>query len=1107
MSDQDLLEQEENTGQHDDLGVHPERREAETAELNKLYDDSPDDNNEFNFHGEGGGRKTPIKARLQSAFAGKKGRRRLIAGSILGGGSIMFLFLLIFFISTLTIPNFMEHVTAYQFARTTRQFANSAGEIEGEKIMLDTASDTAYSGFIDRYSGGRVSAIRDKVNSYRPEKVVDNLETKGRLTYVYEDGATVAGFTRQRLTAILLDGQEISASNPTLVGRLLHPIKTFTDKIDYRSDLKDGLEVSLNGRNTLVRSSVAKAIRGRVDAKLVRWVRNGKPDDPKNPDNYEKDAKTAEQLNAEESYAVATDDGKAPRLAAGDTVTKAVEEGQTALLDAEEICLKDPACYEDQAATGKPFSQKALTALDTALQSDTLDKLASTFSTAGAVAIPLCLIYDGSVNNSKNTIDAQNDSNIRTFNSVAAVNGHQQSGQNISAPALNALIHQLNGKDGIGASVPELRANNRPVDTTEFASAQASSSQSFTLLDAIPGIPQVAINFMNNFADKFCPTLTNTYVILGLGAGEILIVAGTGGSVSLTDAGLKEFVTVALKDFFDEFSAKTFVTDLVKTGAKIGAATELAKLIVASRAGSVHNGLARGKPITSDIDAGGNAMASYEEQQMLAGAPMNNADTAFSMLEDHQYLAHQQSRLPITQRYFALSNPDSLLTKVGTVAASYLNFTALSKTLGGLGHILDPLSSFAAIFSHWGTGTAVADSVVDKANYGQVQFGWTPNEEAKIASDASYQHPLENQRILDGSGKEDEIANKYKDCFEKTIGQLLSDKEIQRDTNGNVIDSGLCSPKNLSYNNPDYGDLVFRWRIAIRHQKTLDHLLDIQNVQSSQSAANTSTGPASTTQSGSPTASPACTEPTAFPSTAQAGGMTYVNWSFGSSDINNLQHEIDILNDPGTSSHEFLQLYDAKIDNTGQYYGLQTTGTAIFSRFGTTDKSNVVTGPGSTVTAGTNEGPFVSLRHDFGSLPAGHYSTRMVRAKFDGAGDWFDYFVTFPGKSESYIGSIRFPRANPGTPASFQNGGSSWTEFWDNNDIGGPLQAVPTWHVVVTVKAGGATPVSATSRYSVMPNSDVFADSADAVHQVIGGSTARCHPAGSLWNVSTGVKP
>lgn len=227
----------------------------------------------------------------------------------------------------------------------------------------------------------------------------------------------------------------------------------------------------------------------------------------------------------------------------------------------------------------------------------------------------------------------------------------------------------------------------------------------------------------------------------------------------------------------------------------------------------------------------------------------------------------------------------------------------------------------------------------------------------------------------------------------------------------------------------------------------------------------------------------------------QWGGMTYVNYHFNAPDIHEVQHEIDVLENPsGTNSHFYIQMYDADIGASGQYYGLQTTGTVIWSRWNTNDTSNIRTSSGATILNGVETGAnFISLRKNFGSLPIGHYKTRITRAEFDGIGDWFGYYVTFPGQQEQHIGDIRFPRRLTGVPASFNDGGGQWNEFWDNN--GSSLVPVPLLRLNIKAMANGSVAaMHAEGSYQKMPNSDMYAITPGGyVHHDIGATTPRCH--------------
>lgn len=282
-------------------------------------------------------------------------------------------------------------------------------------------------------------------------------------------------------------------------------------------------------------------------------------------------------------------------------------------------------------------------------------------------------------------------------------------------------------------------------------------------------------------------------------------------------------------------------------------------------------------------------------------------------------------------------------------------------------------------------------------------------------------------------------------------------------------------------------------------QITQPALVSNQEPQPAQTKTDSIPNPATKEQS-APIATQ-CVPPFAFPP-APNGGMTYVNWHFNIPDIHTLAFQIKIDNDPGTRSDLFLQLYDGNVDGSGQYFGLQTTGMVLFSRFGTASPADASVPNGSTLALDGNpnngEGStYISVRRNFGSLSAGTYSVRMTRDAYDGTGDWFKYYVTFPNGGEHYVGAIRFPRTDAGVPASFHDGGGTWTEFWDNN--GPVLRPVPLWHVRTAVTANGnVVPVNVISSYSAMPNSDVYAEAGGLVNHILGGCTRRTHPAGSL---------
>lgn len=234
------------------------------------------------------------------------------------------------------------------------------------------------------------------------------------------------------------------------------------------------------------------------------------------------------------------------------------------------------------------------------------------------------------------------------------------------------------------------------------------------------------------------------------------------------------------------------------------------------------------------------------------------------------------------------------------------------------------------------------------------------------------------------------------------------------------------------------------------------------------------------------------------------GAMDYVNYTFAlPQGITSVEADVVVLSATTPTTDFYIQIYDANIGASGQYFGIQTSGLVLMSRFGTRDHANARTFGASYLVDNDNEGDFLSLRRDFGSLPSGKYHVRVARAEFDGEGDWFGFFVTFPGQPEAHIGDMRYPREQPIVPAVIHDGGGQWNEFWDNN--GSALLPVPLLQLEVQVTANGGTQaLHALGSYSPMPNSDFFAlaPPGGMIHHELGGQTGRCHPGDANGKIS-----
>jgi hypothetical protein len=876
--------------------------------------------------GEGDGGKTDglyrqekakLTARVRSSLGGKgKGNKKLllILGGF-GGFSILGVLAVIFFLFAMfQIPDFATHIFEYQFAKVASEFQDSAEQATGQSFEVDTApadaaaagaeaagaeaaSETTFSSLASQF-GSLSDGLFGKINQYRPNAIVDNLlsaDNPNGINYVYEPtGKTFFGYQQEKLTQLDLDGTTIDVANPSALDKIMHPISSLKDQYQFSSDLDDALEASLDNTNTIIRGLVGREIRSRTDSQLYRWVRTGKKDDPTDPDNYDGvSPETAEGLNAEKSFDVANDIGGPDSLASAATS----DEVDSQLADAEQKSISDEAesletvAGRDTAVQTGQEAGDAIADVDDAVNTTALQSAAKTFgdiNTVYAVALPLCIIYDGSLDNSKGTIDANSDALERTYYSVAAAGGQAQAGEQITSGANGALADQLGDT---AESNPEIRAAGGTVNTaTSGISPQAAAGGSFSLFNAAFGSSALAplASIFNSTLEPLCPEITNAWGALaagGIGLGLSFIsglteAAGTAG----VDAASTEALSAYIGKLITSFSVDG-VLDEVKTfvavGVGVAGLTELAKIVVAERAGMLNNGLAQGAIFANQVDAGGNIAANEYSREMFMGRPLLPAEAAAAETQGQQVVVAQNSSRSAYQRYLAFSNADSLVSKIGLTLHTNLNHEVFASVISDVTNIFNLRYVSSKVATLFDSKIAYADppTTTDTQDYGIVQWGWSQSEENTMMTNPNY-YPLVNEQTLEAivicterdpkppheciksENAKQFVPEHWGECFgyaynkavateaslnpSATVGSLLSSGKITRDDAGDVVNdpSAECSPINLGSNSPAASkqdciagcaalpDMIFRWRISMRNDNTYDHLLGLQKPSS-----------------------------------------------------------------------------------------------------------------------------------------------------------------------------------------------------------------------------------------------------------------------------------
>lgn len=399
----------------------------------------------------------------------------------------------------------------------------------------------------------------------------------------------------------------------------------------------------------------------------------------------------------------------------------------------------------------------------------------------------------------------------------------------------------------ISTSVPMQRATD-PTNYSSAAgvSAQASSGGTFSLLNALFGGGTI-VKTVNAAADHICPTLTNVGVAIGLTIGNIILGFLTGGGEPAAAEAAGNIATRIVEriaaSFVERFATKAalkettgkmaaLLRDSGKSAVKIAGLTVMAKMIVASQSGYLTNGIETNNDLANSADSGGNLMANELMREQFYGRPLDKAETATATSDAIAYVAGQNAEKSAYQRYLAISNPNSLLTTTATSMSAWVHKTSFSNMLARLGNIIgSPLAFFGNAIMNSDKRLAFAAADPNSQNYHNIQWGWS-REEVALSKKPTYSM-LENVRVLAQSGQYDNIKSDYEECFDGATkqGDMIAEGKIVRDEDGNVNETeGKCSPKNLGIKNKKYGDLVFRWRLAMRDNKNLDTLIDEQTI-------------------------------------------------------------------------------------------------------------------------------------------------------------------------------------------------------------------------------------------------------------------------------------
>jgi hypothetical protein len=236
------------------------------------------------------------------------------------------------------------------------------------------------------------------------------------------------------------------------------------------------------------------------------------------------------------------------------------------------------------------------------------------------------------------------------------------------------------------------------------------------------------------------------------------------------------------------------------------------------------------------------------------------------------------------------------------------------------------------------------------------------------------------------------------------------------------------------------------------------------------------------------------------------GGMTYVNWTFGVSNLTDLSMDITFYAAPRPPAAVYLQLYDFKIGGTPQYFGFQYAGGTngsgttqfIWSRWGTRDTAHARVAAGGTIESAGYEGDFVGIRYPY-AWGMGTYTVNLAMRETDAGGTWYEMKVRDHSRNQwTTLGRLRFPGA-AGGPPFIADGGGSWCEVFGGTSSPRDIGAFRLSYDGIFTRDRTVPAREARFSYGeATPNSDISLDpDLRRVHVHFGGDTRRVTPAGT----------
>lgn len=703
------------------------------------------DENQSSTQDTGGFVKKPLKKAASSSFDSKK--VGLIAGG-LGSLSVIFLIFILFaFIGQFKTIHFATVMRSAGFAQYNRVISRLNAQ-----VIFDAATLTDSSTGVVRL-GDR--SLLQKLRGVNPEKRLTQLGREGTLKFDMEGTSRWGGLkTTNNFRGVEINGESFNLDNYSkdLFNKSYKDLsrrERWTVESRFSNEIRTGLADRLATTNLSFRSSVYNGLRQTTGIRMTKWVNRAK-------DYAGKNADTARELNVKETIEnVNGEELKARKVSSlGDDEVKSVQDEAV------------KAAKEGRPA--KPSPRVELAA-----------KNAKNISDAAFLITVACIVHDldnsfkeaakqtelGSYRMGHDLMTASDQTQMGETNSEAVNAENSRWAEAESSPWYKQDIGQTltEGDMLAAAKVPMVVPDSTFATLISYADIALDQMTGPAGLSTVLGALGLG-DVKDEAKDKFCSVALNEYVQWGIAGGELVAAVVTLGG--------EKAITLSLKG---ALTATTHLALGMGVGELLGTLLDKA---VQNFANLSYSGVATGPEAYSQTRMGVDQLQQAGLRKSTFGAPLSDDEAAANQSLALAELRNQKSGQSLHERYFALTNPYSLMGLV--VANTPSNATQLANTSTGIirfaiSTITNPVKlvgSFATPL-HGKASAATAATTITPKVAGIEQWGFTAGEMAKIDSDDSFS----SVALEDYIGPQlDELDKKWMICYDPYLQSEISDE-------------------------------------------------------------------------------------------------------------------------------------------------------------------------------------------------------------------------------------------------------------------------------------------------------------------------------------------